>query len=605
MNCVKFNKVKIKNFLSVGGDQVEVEFTPGLHIITGVNKDKADRRNGVGKSTIADAIHFAIFGTTIRELKKENISNNLVTGTCEIVLNFTVIDKEVKTEYKIVRTLEPSKCYLYIDDEDKTRDSINNTTDYILKILNVTTDVFQNCMVMTLNNTVPFMGKRKIDKRKFIEGIFGLEVFGQMLSRLRSEYNDVKRDSEVNIGKYEEVARSYETAKKSKDEFAVKQKDRIIKIETRKSNNTAELNRLSEKIVDIDDNTISSAESKIKKAEKSIESCEEKITSINKKITTHEAELKFKRKKLSEIGTSKDKCPVCLKPISENDRSHIDIEKISIGDEISNINSSIEAQNKKLTKAVSVKGVLKTDLQSKITSLNDCKLKIQEVQGNKKRIDQLTTWNSEIDSELKNVNFETDQYDKSISQCQDRLKALQAEIDTIKHKLSILDVVKFVVSEEGVKSYIVRKILQLFNSKLAYYLDKMDANCICIFNEYFEEEIINEKGKVCSYNNFSGAERKNIDLACLFAFMDIRHLQGNAVYNFSIYDELLDTSLDEKGVDLVLEILRERVEKYNECVMIISHRKESVKIGTHYKNSGEVIFLEKENGITRRVEFNE
>ena len=149
------------------------------------------------------------------------------------------------------------------------------------------------------------------------------------------------------------------------------------------------------------------------------------------------------------------------------------------------------------------------------------------------------------------------------------------------------------------------KILQLFNSKLAYYLDKMDANCICIFNEYFEEEIINEKGKICSYNNFSGAERKNIDLACLFAFMDIRHLQGNAVYNFSIYDELLDTNLDERGVDLVLNILRDRVEKYNECIMIISHRKESVKIGTHYKNTGNIIYLEKENGITRRVDFAE
>ena len=147
--------------------------------------------------------------------------------------------------------------------------------------------------------------------------------------------------------------------------------------------------------------------------------------------------------------------------------------------------------------------------------------------------------------------------------------------------------------------------MQVFNSKLAYYLSKMDANCLCIFNEYFEEEIVDEKGKVCSYYNFSGAERKNIDLACLFAFMDIRRLQGSVAYNFSVYDELLDSSLDERGVDLVLNILRERVEAYQECIMIISHRKESVKIGSHYKNPGEVIYLEKENGITRRVDFKE
>ena len=101
MNVINFNKLKIKNFLSVGEDSVDVDFTPGLHIITGINKDKLDRRNGVGKSTIADAIHFAIFGTTIRELKKENISNNLTSGTCEVNLDFCICDNDNETNYKI------------------------------------------------------------------------------------------------------------------------------------------------------------------------------------------------------------------------------------------------------------------------------------------------------------------------------------------------------------------------------------------------------------------------------------------------------------------------------------------------------------------------
>ena len=64
--------------------------------------------------------------------------------------------------------------------------------------------------------------------------------------------------------------------------------------------------------------------------------------------------------------------------------------------------------------------------------------------------------------------------------------------------------------------------------------------------------------------------------------------------------ELLDSSLDERGVELVLGILRERIEKYNECIMVISHRKESIKFAT-----GDIIFLEKKNGFTKRVEFSE
>jgi len=190
--------------------------------------------------------------------------------------------------------------------------------------------------------------------------------------------------------------------------------------------------------------------------------------------------------------------------------------------------------------------------------------------------------------------------DTIITNYNNKVKEIKSKLETVKKKINMFDVVKYIVSEEGVKSYIVKQILHVFNQKLAYYLKKMDSNCICIFNEYFEEQIINEKNKLCSYFNFSGAERKNIDLACLFAFMDIRRLQGDVTFNFSIYDELFDSSLDERGVDLVTSILRERVEKYKECVYVISHRKESVKAAT-----GEVIYLEKSNGITRRVKYTE
>ena len=67
-----------------------------------------------------------------------------------------------------------------------------------------------------------------------------------------------------------------------------------------------------------------------------------------------------------------------------------------------------------------------------------------------------------------------------------KLNNIQELIDSLKNQISVFEVIKFIVSEEGVKSYIVKKILELFNSKLAFYLKKMDANCICVFNEYFE-----------------------------------------------------------------------------------------------------------------------
>ncbi len=90
MQYVHFKAIKIVNFLSTGKKPVTVSFRPGLNIITGKNYDKSDRANGVGKSTIADAIHFALYGSTIRDLKKENIVNNLFPEELCVVLLYEI-----------------------------------------------------------------------------------------------------------------------------------------------------------------------------------------------------------------------------------------------------------------------------------------------------------------------------------------------------------------------------------------------------------------------------------------------------------------------------------------------------------------------------------
>jgi predicted nucleic acid-binding Zn-ribbon protein len=234
-------------------------------------------------------------------------------------------------------------------------------------------------------------------------------------------------------------------------------------------------------------------------------------------------------------------------------------------------------------------------VNNKINEIGNKKYSIDHVKDSVKYIEKCIT---EIETEIEGVKQEKNTFSDAVNELDEKVSNIKNEINNLKKVINLMDVVKFVVSEEGVKSFIVKKILSHFNSKLTHFLKKLDSNCVCVFNEYFEEEIVNEKGKVSLYNNFSGAERKAIDLACLFSFMDMRKSQGDVYYNISFYDELFDSSLDEKGVDLVLEILNERVEKLNECVFVISHRKESIKSAT-----GEIIFLEKHNGITKKVNF--
>lgn len=599
MKKINFIKISIQNFLSVGEEVVSIDFKKGLHILTGNNKDKPDRQNAVGKSTVADAIYFAIFGDTLREIRKDLIGNNITGGKTQVELTFEVDSPKGNNKFHIVRTLSPTKVSVFKDGVDKTRDSIANTTKYISDVLSASQAIFQNCVIMTVNNTVPFMAKNKIEKRKFIEDIFGMEVFSKMISTLRQEYNDIKREYDTNSSKLDEINKTLASYSTQKQKLIDKKNDKRKLYVERQIANAEELENLQKelleenKIENLDDikNTINKLEAKLLESD----GC---ITGLVGESSNKKAILLHKKDTYKKIGTDKDSCPVCLRSILDHDKDIIDREKNILRDEIISIAREIEEINDKTQKAELLKSKIKKAIQDKNNLINKTSLQIQSNENIINRISQLNKWQNELIQDIELLSDTKTEFDDLITETESRRSDIDKTLQGVSRRIGVLDIVKFVISEEGVKSYIVNKLLELLNSRLYYYLKKLDSNSVCVFDEYFEEQIVNDKNKICSYFNFSGAERKAIDLACLFAFSDIRRMQGGVSYNIAIYDELFDSSFDEKGIDLITDILSERVNTLNECSIVISHRKESIKAVT-----GDVIFLEKENGITRRVDY--
>lgn len=600
MKSVTFTKLTAVNFLSIGEDPVTIEFTEGLHVITGINRDKPDRRNAIGKSTVADSLYFAIFGDTLRDIKKDLIPNNITGGKTHVELDFKVKTPNSEDSYKIIRTLGPSKVFIYKNGEDKTRDSISNTTKYISDVLSASPSIFQNCVIMTVNNAIPFMAKNKIEKRKFIEDIFGLEVFSQMLSQLRSEYNDIKREYDTEVAKYEEIETSLNNYKKQKELTLDRRKEKKQTYLFRQVNNTTEIHELETELKNLQEADVKSIETNIANLSEKLQVCDTKISDYIEDISAKKASAKYIKEQYTKIGTDEDKCPVCLRPIEEHDKDNIDKEKEQLKQSIDDLVEGIKIAHGALDKVREVKQKVQHNINDFNDKLTEAKLVKQKRTNIGERLVQLKSWQEELKVDLEQVESVATDFDSIINGTQKRVDDVSGKITQYRQKISKLDIVKYIVSEEGVKSYIVQKLLDLLNSKLLHYVRKLDSNSICIFNEYFEEEILNEKNKVCSYFNFSGAERKSIDLACLFTFSDIRRMQGGVKYNIAIYDELFDSSFDEKGIELITEILQDRVKELNECSIVISHRKESIKAVT-----GDVIYLEKSNGITRRIDYNE
>lgn len=593
-----FNNISIQNFLSIGNTPVNIDFRNGLHVITGINKDQSDRRNGIGKSTILDALSFVLFGSTLRDLKKEFIINNITKSTSKISLSFTVCNNNIQTNYVIIRTIEPNKCFLYENGVDITRDSMVNTTEFVLKLLNITQEVFQNCIAMSINSTVPFMAKKAIDKRKFIESIFNLEIFSKMNTGLKADMQNAKKEFDIVNGRLEEVVSSLQTIN-SQIKLQEQERDNRKKtLTTRLEDHTKDLSKLSAQIQGIHILNIDNVEDKIKEAEEKNEGIKTKINETGKIIVQLETKRDFIKSNLLKIGTDKDACPVCLKKITDSDTQHIESEKKKIEKDIISHQSIIDTTTSKLEVYQASNYKLHDAIKKLKSIVSMQQLQREEKKHLKHKETDLIKSIETVEKDLNDIDVSSNNYIISTQELQQKFNTLEQESVKYKSELEILDVVKFILSEDGVRSYIVKKILALFNGKLSIYLRKLNSNAIITFNEYFEESITNSKGTPVSYFNFSGAEKKVIDLAIMFTFIEMLRMQSNIGYNVQFYDELLDTSLDEAGVEMVVSLLGEIVGKFDCGVYIISHRKECSKLST-----GDVIFLEKKEGITTRIPY--
>lgn len=599
MKKIKFKNLLIQNFLSVGEEKLNLNFQQGINLITGINKDK-ESKNGCGKTTILDALYWCIFGNTIRDIKKDKIVHNHSNLTSKVELEFEILDIQKSTCFKIERTLNPSKLFLYKKETDTTYSTIQKTDEAIKDLIGANEELFRNSIIMSLDNTLPFMAQKKIEKRKFIEGILQINIFSEMLSKVRQDYNDLKKNYEILTNSHQEKQKmlNFLNEQKVKNDEIKKQKinsikSKIIENENKlKNNKPKDFLAKKEKIQQSLDKT----EVVLEKIEEKIEKYQDIILTEAKKESKIQTEIENIEKQIKTIKNKTGLCPTCKRKLTEED-------DVSINQHIEELVKQLTEKETIYNKVLSEKSKINSEKNISVQKKNelsaiakDFKQKLNNIDLITKENENLEQRNKELYKEISDIENQKDDIEEKLQEINQEFKKIEQDIIEQNKKLTILESSKIVVSEEGVKTYIVKKLLILFNNKLNFYLKKLEAPCTCVFDEYFEETILNDKDKECSYFNFSGGERKRIDLAILFTFQDILKCQTGIHYSLSMYDELLDSALDEVGVNKVMEVLKENTEKFNECIYIISHNSSLCK-----NNIDNVIELEKINGKTKIV----
>jgi DNA repair exonuclease SbcCD ATPase subunit len=595
MKRVSFEKVVARNFMSIGEEPIELNYRHGVNIITGANLDREESGNGVGKSSVVEILYFALFGTTIRDVKATQIKHYSATDPAEVTVDFTVKDTSGTSKYELIRNASPSRVSLYKQGVDITPSTIPKTNDLIKQIIGATPEVFQNSIIMTVNGAIPFMSQRKVDKRKFLEGILGLGAFGEMLLMARLDFNNTKSDYQVEYGKYSTSIKSLENIEGMLKSYKLQKKEKLENYKSRIENNKDRIIKLEEETKKLKDELQGYKSSdEIKIIENQIHKLEEENADHVKENTIMLHKKGLLEREIKEQENIPDVCPACQRKLTKTLLEEANKKISKAKKSILNIDKEIIKKEKTI---LEIKEQIKENRKEREVFLHETqsiKYKLQSCKTNSSSIKEYKENIKSLEEDIKDLDKDEDRYTDSIKKLQIEVCEMQNIVQDLDKKMEIYKISKFIVSEEGIRSFVVKKILKLLNSRLSYYLNVLDAPCTCEFDQYFVEKLVNEKGHECSYHNFSAGERKRIDLAILFTFQDLRRLQSDSSINVSIYDELLDSSLDKQGIKNVMKILDERVDKYNECVYIVTHRPDAVDT-----ISGEIIFLEKENGVTK------
>lgn len=598
MKKITFKKLSIKNFLSVGDEPIDLTFNTGFNIITGLNKDEDDIRNGVGKSTICEAFYYAIFGTTMRELSNQNFIINRKNGkNCKVRLEFDNSSSKFGNESFIIeRCIAPKSLKVWKNGEEQTKSTIPETNKYIKEVLSLNEELFQNCIIMRANNTIPFMVKKKTEKKNFIESIFNLGVFSDMSKLMKDDLRAAKREYDIlettkfglhqNKEKYEvELAR----LQKEEAEKYERIREQTSKLEEDIKNEKNKLLQLQSQNIQVDSTEIT----KLETLQKEQQEKQQQFYTIRARI---DAAFELKTNELRKIESLGNVCPTCKREYGEDVQENIKVEKAKLNAELEQYKAD-RVEVIKYSRTIDQK---LTEIQNSIkeynTKVNQICLISQEIAACNRMIQVYTDQQNALEANINTKNTTIESFEKMLKDTNDDILVKEAETTDMEKRLGKLNICEHILGDCGIRAYIVNKLLELLNNRIKFYLKSFKSTFNFTFNEYFEEEIKDANGILCLYNNCSGAEMKKIDLAISFAFLDIIKYQQQIEYNISFFDEILDSSVDSKSLEIIVQFISEQAFKNNKAVYVITHKQDIV-----LPENTQVITLEKIDGFTHRV----
>lgn len=537
--------MKWKNFLSTGDVWTKIDLCRNTTtLVLG--------ENGSGKSTMLDALCFALFGKPFRKINKPQLINSVNEKGC-----ITEVEFEIGTNvYKVIRGIKPGKFEIYynkilLDQTAASKDYQEHLEKNILK-LNHTS--FTQVVILGASTFVPFMQLSAQARREIIEDLLDIKIFTSMNSLLKSRIQDNK-DVLQNL----KNELSIDNEKKKLHEKHVN--GLLSDNKTKKQNVLNDIDQIKKDVIVLN-NTIKEKRERVDILRESI-SGKKDISDSLQKMEQYKNKILYKIDKNNDnivFYSDNNNCPTCTQPINETIKqkklNETKENEISLSESLNKLQLMMDDNHRHIER-----------LESILETINEIEADIRTDESKKQSLKSYALKLNENMKELDNINI--DEEKKILHDIIENIRTVEIQREEYINTRELLSTASDLLKDKGIKTQIVKQYIPIMNTLINKYLAKMEFFVNFELDENFNETIKSRHRDIFSYASFSEGEKSRLDLALLLTWRSIAKMKNSSHTNLLILDEVFDGSLDGVGIETLMEILNEIK---NTNIFIISHK---------------------------------
>ena len=579
---IQIKDLTVKNFMSVGNQTQAVDFNrENLTLVLGENLDQggddSGSRNGTGKTTIINALSYALYGKALTNIRANNLINKTNSKGMLVTLHF----EKNNVDYRVERGRGPNLLKFYVDNQeqemtDESQGDSRKTQELINNLLDMSHDMFKH--IVALNTyTEPFLSMRQNDQRAIIEQLLGITILSEKADTLKDQVRQTKDSITEETLKIEAIQTANSKIESTITSLQGTQRAWLAK----KVQDTDKLDKAIDELEHLDIELELSSHEKLQKWNEhnnAILAFKKELSTLEPALVRADKSVKKLNKDILELEDAT--CYTCGQEL------HAD-KKLEIS----------ERKNKELEDALAYQ----TEITGKVTAVMESLDGIGDINGKPtvfyETAKEAYEHRQNVDSlkqALANKQNDVDPYQSQIDELNN--SAIQEISWTTVNELTDYKdhqdfLLKLLTNKDSfIRKKIIDQNLAYLNNRLTYYLDKLGLPHQVVFQNDLAVEIT-QLGQDLDFDNLSRGERNRLILGMSFAFRDVWESLYQKI-NLLFIDELIDSGMDTAGVENSLSVLKKMGREGEKNVFLISHKDELVGRVNY------VMKVVKENGFT-------